>query len=619
MHCRQVDGLQNPNDLGTRRAAGGVTWSLIATRRLGDFLLLLLACSILQPGPASAQISVEVTAADTSSPRTTLRTFIDACNELHRVIQSEQYLDRTDGEKRAAVIRILDCIDQSTLPAFARQDRAGEVATCLKEILDRHELPPWDEVPDTAAIEAAGGFEQFSHWRIPGTRITIARVEEGPQKHEFLFSPGTVDLAVDYFHNVQSRPYRTTGPETSPGFYKWYMSAPGHAAVGAIVQRLPERMRFGRSMGLANWKWPGLIIALLFTVAAMAVIYRVYFSLVQRTYGKRIVAYCFTIVLPVVAMLMPLLFEHVIHEYFTVRGTPLYFSRFGAIAAATLAAIAVVFAACNRIAEAVIASPRVNPLGLNAQLIRIGAKLSSVALAVAVFMVGGQYLGIPVATLLASAGIGGIALALGAQDTLKTLFGTVMLMADRPFRVGERIIFKGYDGVVEDIGLRSTRLRLLTSHQVTVPNDELARSDIENVGRRQCIRRVVDIHIPLDTPYEKVQAAVDIVRKELENHEGMDPGYPPRVFFFDFLPDAFTIRVIYWYHPPNYWDYLAFSESFNFAIFRAFEEQKIQFVLPRRITHSPFDSEKLPPAEQAEQFGSGGASDRSASAVRRPG
>ena len=170
--------------------------------------------------------------------------------------------------------------------------------------------------------------------------------------------------------------------------------------------------------------------------------------------------------------------------------------------------------------------------------------MSGVA-AVIIFIEGGNYLGIPVTTLIASAGIGGLAIALAAQDTLKNLFGTIMLLTDKPFRVGERIIFNKYDGIVEDIGLRSTRIRLLTGHQVTIPNDKLASCDIENVGRRPHIHRVADIHIPLDTPREKLEKAVAVIRAALEAHEGMDPDYPPRAFFFDFNPDAFVIRVIY--------------------------------------------------------------------------
>jgi MscS family membrane protein len=167
-------------------------------------------------------------------------------------------------------------------------------------------------------------------------------------------------------------------------------------------------------------------------------------------------------------------------------------------------------------------------------------------------------------------------------------------MADKPFRVGERIIFGKYDGVVEDIGLRSTKIRLLTGHQVTVPNGELAGTDIENVGRRPHIRKIADIHIPLDTPREKLEKAIAIIRSALDNHEGMDPEFPPRVFLTGFATAAFNIQVIYWYSPPNYWDFLAFGEKVILEICRVFEEQGIQFSLPVRVTHTSIDSEEKP-------------------------
>lgn len=542
---------------------------------------------------ASAQ-EIDQGAADTSSPRATLRSYIDACNEISRAISTQTYLDRDDVQYQPVVDRVLDCMDDRELPAFAREEAAAESAICIKEILDRYELPAWDDIPDLAAIEAAGGFENLSRWRVPGTRITIARVEEGPQKHEYLFSPGTVNRSVEYFKRAETRAYRTTGPQTSPGFYKWYVSVPGHQAIGRIVEKLPDRMRFGRTLGMANWKWPGLLILSLIAIALLLLIYRIHFFFVGRTCGKSTLGYCLTLIFPVTAMCVPLAFLYFADQWLTLRGTPLYIVGFVSYAIAVLGAVVVVFVACNRIAEAIIASPRINPRGLNAQLIRIASKLISVVLAVVVLLVGGQFLGVPVATLLASAGIGGIALALGAQDTLKNLFGTIMLMADKPFRVGERIVFQTYDGVVEDIGLRSTRIRLLNGHQVTVPNDQLAASDIENVGRRAHIRRSADIHIPLDTPRDKVEEAVEIVRRHLDDHEGMHADFPPRVFFFDFFPTAFTIRMIYWYHPAEYWKFLEFSEKVNFAIFRDFEEQGIQFSLPQRFAPTSIDGAQAP-------------------------
>ncbi|MEE9602003.1 MAG: hypothetical protein V3V75_01770, partial [Thermoguttaceae bacterium] len=205
-----------------------------------------------------------------------MKSFIDACNEIDRLIRAQKYFDRTTPEHAELAERVMDCIDMSELPAFAREQRAGEVATCLKEILDRIELPPWEEIPDTEDIDAAGGFEKLSHWRIPGSRITIARVEEGPQRHEYLFSPGTVDRAVDYFKHIRSKPYRTEGPKVSKDLYRWFVSAPGHPTLAAIVSRLPEQIQRGQILGLATWKWPGLLVALLVAVALIVIAYRLH-------------------------------------------------------------------------------------------------------------------------------------------------------------------------------------------------------------------------------------------------------------------------------------------------------------------------------------------------------
>ncbi len=559
-------------------------------------LTLWLAFSACAAWPAVviAREDGALTVADTSSPRATLKSFIDACNKLNELIHREKFYDRTDPRHADLGRAILDCIDMSELPAFAREDRASEVAACIKEILDRIALPAGDQIPGTAEIESAGGFEKLSTWRIPGSRITIARVEQGPQKHEYLFSPGTVDRAVEYFQSLESRPYRTSGPATSEGLFLWYMSAPGHPAVAALVGRLPERMQHGRTLGLATWKWPGLFILLLIAVGVMALAYRLQHVFTHRVRGKSAFKYGLTIVFPIVAMLTPLAFKHAIQYYLTVRGIPLYLFGFAANLAALLAAVVVIFAGARRIAEIIIASPRINPQGLNAQLIRISSQLLSTVATAILFLVGGQYLGVNVGTLLASAGIGGIALALGAQDTLKTLFGTLSLMADKPFRVGERIQFGKYDGVVEDIGLRSTKLRLLTGHLVTLPNDQLAGSDIENIGRRKYIRRKAEIHIPLDTASEKVETALAIIREKLAAQEGLDPELPPRVFFDEFQKNAFVIRFFYWYSPPDYWAFKAFGERLNLDIFHAFEDQGIRFSLPQRHSYWKNDAEQGP-------------------------
>jgi MscS family membrane protein len=338
---------------------------------------------------------------------------------------------------------------------------------------------------------------------------------------------------------------------------------------------------------VANWKWAGLLLAVLVALLIMAAMYRIHDALADRYSDKRPWQYGLTIVVPICTALVPLALRDFVYEYLTLRGTPLYILSFLANLTSLLIFLLVVFAAGNRIAAFILASPRINPKGLDAQFIRIVSRLLSIVVAVVIFLEGGQRLGIPVSTLLASAGVGGLAIALSAQDMVKSLFGTIMLLMDKPFRVGERIIFGKYDGVVEDIGLRSTRLRLLTGHQATIPNDELARSDIENVGRRQFIRRSAMLELPSGTPVAKVNRALTIVKTILENHDGMTDDYPPRIFLQEFKESSIGVMFMYWYHPPEYWAFLAFSERVNLQIMEQLEAEHIPFAAPALTVQMP--------------------------------
>lgn len=200
-------------------------------------------------------------------------------------------------------------------------------------------------------------------------------------------------------------------------------------------------------------------------------------------------------------------------------------------------------------------------------------------------------MGVQVSTLLASMGIGGLAFALASQDMLKNLLGSIMILMDRPYEIGQRIIAKGHDGIVEEIGLRSTKIRLLNGHQATIPNENMAKIDIENIGRRPHIKHTANIAIPLDTPLEKVEKAVAIIRKILENHECMHENFPPRVFFNTIARDAFNIRMIFWYRSNNYWAFQAYNEQLNLRIIRDFRAAGIRFALP---AFKSFSAQQVP-------------------------
>ena len=155
-----------------------------------------------------------------------------------------------------------------------------------------------------------------------------------------------------------------------------------------------------------------------------------------------------------------------------------------------------------------------------------------------------------------------------------------MILLDRPYRIGQRVLVKGYEGDVEKIGLRSTRIRLLTGNQTVIPNEEMARLDIENIGRRPYIRRQSNICITYNTPPEKVERAVQIIEEILADHEGMDPQWPPKVFFNEFNSDSLNIIMRYWYRPPDLWAFRAFNHKVNLQILRAFAKEGIEFAFP---------------------------------------
>lgn len=191
----------------------------------------------------------------------------------------------------------------------------------------------------------------------------------------------------------------------------------------------------------------------------------------------------------------------------------------------------------------------------------------------------------PLTSILAGLGVGGLAIALAAQDTVKNFFGSLVIFADKPFLVGERVVVDATDGVVEQVGFRSTRIRTLEGHLVTIPNGELANKAIQNIGRRPYIRRVLNIAITYSTPPEKVRRAVEIIQELLANHEGMNPDLPPRVVFNDYTATALNILVIYWYHPPDFWAFQTFNERFNLQLLERFNAEGIEFAFPTQTVH----------------------------------
>jgi MscS family membrane protein len=222
----------------------------------------------------------------------------------------------------------------------------------------------------------------------------------------------------------------------------------------------------------------------------------------------------------------------------------------------------------------------------DAQLVKLVAPVVSktlkVFLVLLVALTTAQYLGAPITSVIAGLGIGGIAVALAAQNTLANLFGTVSILVDRPFRVGDRIQMDKYDGMVESIGLRSTRIRTLEGHVVTTPNKIVSEVSITNISLRPAIRQLMTISLTYDTTPDQMKQAVAMLREIFQRHPLTQDAW---VYWRDYGPHSLDIFVVYWCKSTIYQDFLQAMEEINLEIKRRFDAAGLQFAFPTQTIH----------------------------------
>lgn len=225
---------------------------------------------------------------------------------------------------------------------------------------------------------------------------------------------------------------------------------------------------------------------------------------------------------------------------------------------------------------------------LDDQLLPIVRKTLKVFVVVVATLVTLDNIGVNITAALASLGIGGLAVALAAQDTLANVFGAVAIFLDKPFRVGDRVQFDQVDGMVETIGLRSTRIRNLDGHLITVPNKTLGNASITNVTRRPNIRTLMNISVTYSTPAAKVQRAVDILNEIYKAHPMTQDVW---ISFNKFADASLNIFVIHWWGGTVYKDYLDGMQQLNLTIKERFDAERIEFAFPTQTLYVKQDSD----------------------------
>ncbi len=208
---------------------------------------------------------------------------------------------------------------------------------------------------------------------------------------------------------------------------------------------------------------------------------------------------------------------------------------------------------------------------------------------VAIFVVIGvlitvQSLGFNVSTILSGLGLGGLAFALAAQDTIANLFGSIVVAIDQPFKVGETVRIGSNTGTVEDIGLRSTKIRLVDRSLVIIPNKLVSSEAIINLSRFTQRRIEQVIGLTYDTTPDQMTAIVEDVRRIILAEPTVD-AESVMVFFRDFSASSLDLWIVYATQGPDFQEGLGLKQRVNLAIMRAVAARGLAFAFPTSVVH----------------------------------
>lgn len=191
-----------------------------------------------------------------------------------------------------------------------------------------------------------------------------------------------------------------------------------------------------------------------------------------------------------------------------------------------------------------------------------------------------QVWGINVTALIASLGLGGLAFALAAKDTASNLFGSFALLADKSIRIGEWIKVGNTEGVVEAIGMRTTKIRSFQKSLITVPNQVVANTPIENFSRRGIRRIKMNVGLTYGTTKAQIATIVEEIKYMLHNHEGISHHDTLLVNFESFGDSSLNIFIYTFTSTANWDKYLDIREDVHFQIMQIVEDNKSSFAFP---------------------------------------
>ncbi len=478
------------------------------------------------------------------------------------------FLDATSSHDYARAAQYLDL---HRIPRAERAEQGPILAEQLRVVIDQ--AFPID--PDDVSDERAGSPQEG----VPAGREVIGTAET---------RTGAVPLVLQ----------RMAGPEESR---TWKVAASTVAQIprlyrelgyGPLAGYLPPALFEIRFFQLALWQW--LALLLLVVVASTIgwlgtiVLLRLVAPVVCRAapvLGERFLA----------AVVGPLRLGVSVAVFFLGRGLlNLSIPAQHVFREAEKAAVILVLAwAILRLIDVLadLATERLREVGRFSAtaVVPLGRKTSKVVIVVLALLAVLQNLGLNVTGLLAGLGIGGLAVALAAQKTVENLFGGITVILDQPVRVGDFCRFGDRIGTVEEIGLRSTRIRTLDRTIVSVPNGHFASLELENYTVRDRMWLHPTISVRYETTPDQLRHLLVEVRRMLYAHPRVDPA-SARIRFVNFGAYSLDLEIFAYVMTPNYDEFLAVREDIYLRIMDLVEQSGTRFAVPAQTTYLARDA-----------------------------
>ncbi len=583
-----------------------------SSRRLGAALVCVLALTAAQAQPQAepaAKSTFDETYLsllahpDLSSPRSTLATLQESVQHAYNVLtkaydehrRSRGFTTTAEVKQQVTTAQLLlhraiATLDLSQQPAVNREEVGTETVLLLKEILDRIPVIPVDRIPGPEDVVAQDGKAPLQAWSLPYGDIQIVRTSDGQEAGHYLFSAATVAHVAEFYNLIKGFAQR---PDAPADFFEFYTLTPGHLLPPKWylwIEDMPEWTRHAFA-GQAVWQWVGLFLV----ATALAGIYWA----VWRLPHGRIAAAAplkragYRLSMTIVVVLATFFAQWLAADQLNITGWPYVAVNTTLYSIAYMATALLTYFALVELAELIIASPRIDPASIDASLLRITARVVGIVAAVCIVMYGATEVGISLYGVLAGLGVGGLALGLAARPTLENLIGGLTLYADRPVRVGDFCQFNNTSGKVEEIGLRSTRVRAPDRTLITIPNAEFSNMQIVNFSRRDQIMLATTLGLRYETTREQMREVIRRISDLLLEQPEIDRD-KVRVRFREFGEYALGVEFRAFFNTTDFTHFLELQEELFLTVMKIVEDCGTAMAFPSNTTYHVTDGGLMP-------------------------